>query len=136
MFHWSTCAVHNAPALPIGRCNCGGLNLTDDCLKYGIAAFVTGSGGVRFLVDHMGAEGFVEVHVLPAGALIALAAAANLPDIHDRVVVLGHPDDMDLNDAREAIVAQLKALPLPQGLAGNIGQHTQTPPGPMPVDVR
>lgn len=22
--HWSDCAVHNAPALPIGECDCGG----------------------------------------------------------------------------------------------------------------
>jgi len=24
MAHWSSCAVHNAPALPVGPCNCGG----------------------------------------------------------------------------------------------------------------
>lgn len=24
--HWSDCAVHNAPALPPGPCDCGGLN--------------------------------------------------------------------------------------------------------------
>lgn len=22
--HWSDCAVHNAPALPVGPCDCGG----------------------------------------------------------------------------------------------------------------
>jgi hypothetical protein len=21
--HWSDCAVHNAPAYPVGKCNCG-----------------------------------------------------------------------------------------------------------------
>jgi hypothetical protein len=23
--HWSSCAVHNEPALPAGPCNCGGV---------------------------------------------------------------------------------------------------------------
>lgn len=27
--HWSDCAVNNGPALPIGECDCGGLELAD-----------------------------------------------------------------------------------------------------------
>ena len=26
--HWSDCAVNSGPALPIGECDCGGLDLT------------------------------------------------------------------------------------------------------------
>lgn len=26
MMHYSSCAVHNAPALPVGPCNCGGFS--------------------------------------------------------------------------------------------------------------
>ena len=28
--HWSDCAVNNGPALPVGECDCGGLELADD----------------------------------------------------------------------------------------------------------
>ena len=35
--HWSDCSVYNAPALPTGDCDCGGLNLADNS-SHGLVA--------------------------------------------------------------------------------------------------
>ena len=132
MGHWSDCSIHNEPALPAGPCDCGGLNLADDCLNHGIAAFISMSGGVRLLVNHMGGEGFIEPHVLPPLALMAIASTANLPNMHEFITILGKPDDMNLHDAREAVISQLKALLGSQCLASSLSPHVYSPSDGLP----
>jgi hypothetical protein len=125
--HWSDCALHNAPALPIGPCNCGYPDFAIDDLHDRITAFVFGAGSVRILISHMGREGFVEPEQLKSHGLAAYAATANLPNAHDFVTILGHPDSMNLNDARETVISQLKALSCSEGCAGNSVQHSKPP---------
>lgn len=110
MNHWSDCAIYNAPALPIGPCDCHYLDFAIDDFHGRITAFVVGTGSVRLLVRHMGREGFVEPQQLEPNRLATIAATANLPNAHDLITILGHPDSMNLYDAREAVIAQLKAL--------------------------
>jgi hypothetical protein len=127
MDHWSDCAVHNAPALPVGICDCGGLNLIGDCLHDGIAAFVPGAGSVRILVNHMGRQGFIKPHQLPTVALAAIAAASDLEHAHDGIAILGYSNGMNLHDARIAVIAKLKALLFSQGLTGCSTPHESSP---------
>lgn len=87
----------------------------------GVPAFVTGAGSVRLLVSHMGREAFIEPHQLPPMAFAAIAAATNLPDAHNRIVIVGRPDSMNLHDAREAVITEFKALLISHGLASDCG---------------
>jgi hypothetical protein len=121
--HWSDCAIHNDDSGKIAACNCGRLELRRDDLHIPITAFVTASGGIRLLVNHMGREGFIEPHQLPSNAFSAYATAANLPDAHDRIVIIGKPDGMDLDDARVAVISQLQALASPEGFDGGLAPH-------------
>ncbi|KSV84552.1 hypothetical protein N183_12055 [Sinorhizobium sp. Sb3] len=57
----------------------------------------------------MGRDCFVEPHELPTLTFAAVAASANLPDAHDVIAVLSGADSVNLNDARETVIAKLKA---------------------------
>lgn len=99
MIHASCCAVHNEPALPIGPCDCG-LDLALDAVPHsGIAALVLWARGHGFLIEDVCREYLVETHQLPANALVADAAASNLPDSHNPVPFLSAPDRMNFDDA-------------------------------------
>jgi hypothetical protein len=102
--HWSSCAVHNAPALPVGPCDCGGLELTSDGDDDGITRIITRAGSQRPLVCDDGAGGFVQTQQFPADRFIAGAAAGNLPDSHDGIVILREADRMNLDIPDVAIV--------------------------------
>ncbi len=119
MDHWSDCAVNQAPAYKAGSCSCGGLNLANDALKSARIAFIPSSGRLGFFVDHMGGEGFIEAHEFPTHALVGFAAAANLPDAHDWAPRSGDADSVDLDNARPAIIAQLKTFARAQSLASS-----------------
>ena len=122
--HWSDCAAHNAPAQPIAACDCGGLNLADDCLDGPVAAFVTSSGGIRLQVNHMGREGFIEPHELPTNALTTLTSALSLPNAHDIVVLLGDTHSVNFDDTRVALISQFKALALSKCLTGDVAPQS------------
>jgi hypothetical protein len=49
--HWSDCAVHNAPALPLGECDCGGLDLTHDPHHGLVASPITGARRLGILIE-------------------------------------------------------------------------------------
>lgn len=80
-----------------------------------VATSVALTGRFGFFVGEVGVECFIETEQLPAAALIAYATAANLPDPHKIAALFAGPDCMDLHDAREAVIAQLKALTLAKG---------------------
>lgn len=110
MDHWSDCAIYNEPAMPAGPCDCGGLKLRDYAPERFRAALIPSTGRFGFFVDNDRGEGFVETHQLPTDTLIAIAAAANLPDAHSEIAGGRFSDSVDLNDPREAVIAQFKAL--------------------------
>jgi hypothetical protein len=100
--------------------------LAIDDFHGGIIAFVAGSGCIRLLVDHMGREGFIEPEQLELAGLAAYASAANLKNAHDLVTILGHPNSMNLYDARKAVISKLKTLFRSKGVTGDSVQHGQS----------
>lgn len=120
--HVSDCAVHEGM-----ECDCGQLDLAAYPSHRLIPAFVPATGRFGFFVDHMGGDCFIEPEQLPPATLAAFASASHLPDAHNVVVILGSADGMNLNDAREAVVAKLKALALPKGFTGDTAVHHPPP---------
>lgn len=106
--HWSDCAIHNAPALPAGPCDCGGLELADDTSHSTIPPLVTWPGGQGAFPSDGNSARFVEPEQLPADRLIADAAATGLPDAHDSIVRLSEADSVDFDTAEVAIVPKFK----------------------------
>ena len=113
--HVSDCSINDG-----GACDCCELDLAFDECNCLVAAFVPVTGRFGFFVDYMGGECFIEPHVLPALTLAALAAAANLPDTHNSVAVTSSPNSMHFDDAREAIIAKLKAKTLAEGVTSGL----------------
>lgn len=81
-----------------------------------VATAIASTGRFGFFVGDSGSECFIETEQLPASALVAYAAAANLPDPHEVIAIFADPNSMDFYHAREAVVAQFKALTLSQGV--------------------
>ncbi|MGO7873489.1 hypothetical protein AB9E15_29975 [Rhizobium leguminosarum] len=102
--HVSDCSFHDCE-----ECDCGGLDLASYVGHSFVASFIASTGRFGFFVDHMGRECFVEPHELPALTLAAIASTSNLPDAHDAIAVLRGANGMNLDDAREAVVAKFKA---------------------------
>jgi hypothetical protein len=120
--HVSDCSIHEG-----GECDCGELDLTAYAPHSFVPTFIAVTGRFGFFVDHMGADCFVEPEQLPAGTLIAIAAAANLPDAHDFVAFCGISDGVDFDNTRPSIVAQLKALTIAKGVTSLALPHLSTP---------
>ena len=118
--HWSDCAVYNEPALPVGPCDCGGLKLADYAPERFRPTLIPSTGRFGFFVSHGRGEGFIEPHQLPTDTLIRIAAAANLPNAHGEIAGGCLANGVDFDDAREAIIAQFKALAASQRSAGHI----------------
>lgn len=107
--HWSDCAVHNAPALPVGACDCGGLDLSDYTGHSFVAPFIADPGCFGVLSQDCNPDRFIKAQQLPANGLVADAAAANLPDTDDGVVFPREPASVSLNDTDIAVVSDLKS---------------------------
>ena len=103
--HWADCAVHNAPALPLGECNCGGLYLADNAAHNGIATAVSLAGRCGCFACNRETLGFVEPKELPACPLAADASASDLPDTHYRVAVFGKPCGVDFDDSGVPVIS-------------------------------
>jgi hypothetical protein len=71
----------------------------------------------------MGRECFIEPEQLPSCTLAAIAAASDLPDAHNAIALLRGSDGVNLDDAREAIIAKLKSLATPKSLASSFRNH-------------
>lgn len=84
-------------------------------------AHIPVTGRFGFFIDLDGREGFVEAERLPTGTLIAITAAADLPNVHALVAGVVDTNGVNLHDAREAVIAQLKALAVAQSGAGDVG---------------
>jgi len=82
---------------------------------------------VGLFVRYGRATCFIEAEQFPADALIALTAAANLPDPHGIMARGRLSDKVNLNDAKVSIIAQLKALALSQGITGGLSPHSDAP---------
>ena len=74
--HWSDCALHNAPALPIGECDCDNLDLAEDLSHGAISPPVFGTGSSGLLIEERKPSSFIEPQEFPADGLIMDASAA------------------------------------------------------------
>jgi hypothetical protein len=92
-----------------------------------VTAFVPATGRFGFLIGNVGRECFIEPEELPAGSLAAIAAAANLPDAHNFVAVLGRSDSMDFDNAREAVISQLQAKTISEGVTSGLCVQWRVP---------
>lgn len=122
MEHWSDCLAHDGKA-----CDCGGLKLADYAPERFSVTDIALPGRLGFFVHLDGRSGFIEAHSLPTETLIAIAAASNLPDGHGEVSSGCFTHGVDLNDPREAVIAQLKAIAVSQGRTGRISSHHPLP---------
>jgi hypothetical protein len=106
MIHASDCSVNNAPALPVGPCDCG-LNLAlDAALHSGVSPLVAWARRHGFLVDDQCREYLVETHQLPPDGLIMDAATSDLPDAHNPVALFGPSNGVDFDDSGIPVVTE------------------------------
>jgi hypothetical protein len=101
--HASDCAMNNAPALPIGPCDCG-LQLATDRLHHPITGHVIGARREGSLVCNPSTGSFVQSQQLPTDGLVADAPAADLPNPHDGMIILSESNRVDFNATGEAVV--------------------------------
>lgn len=106
--HWSDCAVHNAPALPVGECDCGGLDLADNASHGLVPTLVPAPWSGGLLVQDGEANGLVETQELPSSPLVVGAPAPHLPDPHDGIAILSDAASVDLDVTTVAVVPNLK----------------------------
>jgi hypothetical protein len=97
-----------SPALPAEPCDCGCLELALNVTHNPIPAFVAGARGERFDLRDKSTGSFVRSQQFPADRLITDAAASDLPDAHDGVVLFGGPHRVNLDIARISVVVKLK----------------------------
>lgn len=125
--HLSSCAIHNAPALEAGACDCGDSDLANDLYHCGVVAFVSLTGRFGFFVNNRSGECFVEAESAPRDWIAAIAAASDLPDASNLISILCDADRVDFYDAMEAIICELKALTISKGIAGCSGKQLSLP---------
>ncbi len=106
--HWSDCAVHNAPALPVGVCDCGGLDLADNAGHGLVATLEAFPGGVGGFVENCECACLVEPQQLPTNRLVVNASTSHLPDPHNGIAVPGQAASVDLNVPSVPIIPNLK----------------------------
>jgi hypothetical protein len=92
-------------------CDCNGLELASDAAHDFIPSLVTVARSEGLLLRNECPGSFIHSQQLPADRLMADASASDLPDTHDRVVLFGDANGVDLNVPREAIVSELKDVP-------------------------
>jgi hypothetical protein len=90
---------------------CGGLKLASDDLHDGIGGIIAGPGSHRALGCDDGFDSFIQGQQLPSGGLIADAAACNLPDTHDGIVVLREADSVNLDISSVTVIPKLENVP-------------------------
>jgi hypothetical protein len=88
-----------------------GLELASDDLHDGIGGVVAASGSHRALGGDDGFGSFIHGQQLPSDGLIAAAAACDLPDPHDGVVVLREADGVNLDIPGVAVIPKLENVP-------------------------
>jgi hypothetical protein len=95
----------------IRAADCGNLELASDDLHDRIGGVVTVPGSHRpFGCDDSSGK-FIQAQQLPSDGLIAAAAASDLPDTHDGVVVVGEADGVNLDIPGVAVIPKLENVP-------------------------
>jgi hypothetical protein len=84
--------------------------LAGNLLHYGVAGFVSGARRKGHLMCHDGTRSFVQAQQLPADRFVARATAADLPNSHYGVVILGEADSVDLDRSGVAVIANFKNM--------------------------
>jgi hypothetical protein len=74
--HSSDCLIYNAPDLPAGECDCGGLELCDEEHHGLVTALISGAGSSGIVAEDGEGNGFIQPGQPPADRFIAGASAA------------------------------------------------------------
>lgn len=125
--HWSDCAVHNEPALPVGGCDCGGLDLTAYDRYRAVTSLIPTPGSLaRFIQDGV-VPSPIKVENAPRRGIATLAPTPNLPGTHNGIASGAGPDRVDLHDTRETVVGDRKPLSGGECVTGNMPPHKKSP---------
>lgn len=96
--HWSDCAVYNAPALPPGPCNCGGLDLAAYEAYRRVSSFIPSPRSLAVFVRDGIGPSLIEAEKSEF-RLEAGFSAVNLPSSHDGVASGGSSNGVDFDNA-------------------------------------
>ncbi len=107
----------------VRRCAAEGSNLAVDFQHGSVVALISRARHPRRFVGEVHARGFIQAQHLPAGRLIVGAAAAYLPDEHDRMTFLGRAVSVDFHQPFIAVVTKLDASFGPDGSAKGRMRH-------------
>jgi hypothetical protein len=87
-----------------------GLQLATDRLHHPITGHVIGARREGSLVCNPSTGSLVQSQQLPTDGLVADAPAADLPNPHDGMIILGESNRVDFNATGEAVVLKLKDM--------------------------
>src|ERR1041385_987609 len=104
-----------------------GLELAGDDLHDGIGGGITPPRRHRALGRDDGLDGFIQLQQLPPDRFVAAAAAGDLPDPHDGVVVLGEADRVNLDIPCVAVIAKLENVSGSKGRTSGLCPHFNLP---------
>jgi len=114
-------------ALPIGPLRLRGLQLATDRLHHPITGHVIGARREGSLVCNPSTGSFVQSQQLPTDGLVADSPAADLPNPHDGMIILGESNRVDFNATGEAVVLKLKDMTRSERFTGSLDQHFYVP---------
>lgn len=121
--HWSDCAVHNEPGLPVAGCDCGGLDLTAYDRYRAVTSLIPTPGSLARFIQGGVVPSPIEVENAPRRGVAALASTPDLPSAHDGIACGAGPDRVDLHNPRETIVGDREPLSGVQRVTGNMPPH-------------
>jgi hypothetical protein len=106
--HYSDCAVRREPAFRNGPCNCGGLDLAVDMFHVPVALLVTRPGSVGCFICEGDRSNLVEAQDFPTGRFMTDAAAANLPNPHNRLSCCACANCMNFDNTGISIISDFE----------------------------
>lgn len=124
--HWSDCAVHRAPAYPVGGCTCGGLDLAAYARYVAITASIPTPGSLAAFASHGIVPSLVEAEEAPAPVSTRLGATG-LPGPHDGIAVSGRSDSMNLDRSDMPIITDFQANTPLQSITRDMPPHNSSP---------
>jgi hypothetical protein len=125
--HWSDCAIYNAPALPVGPCNCGGLDLTAYGRYRAVTSLIPTPRSLAAFLSDEAATRLIEPEKLPTDTFAADTSSADLPSPHDGVAILGGADSMNLNETGKSVVSEFQTATGIQCVTSDVPPHKPAP---------
>jgi hypothetical protein len=94
-----------------------------------VSALIARPRRERAFIGNPESHGFLEAKQLPTDGFVTSAAAADLPNTHDGVVLVCKSDCVHFYDARVPVIPDFQALPKPQRFTRRMCLHQGTPSG-------